>query len=73
MRTGSSLEAAFQLGELTASGDRLVFQGTVRMELPIPRQDERLPYKVEQAVEDAGQRFKRWVFCQLTEKLDAVF
>jgi len=70
MRTDNGLEATFQLSEVTASGHRLVFQGTVRMELPIPRQDERLPYEVEQAVEDAGQRFKRWVFCQLMEKLD---
>lgn len=71
MRTDDGLEATFQLGEVTASGDRLVFQGTVRMELRMPRQDERLPYEVEQAVEDAGQRFKRWVFCQMMEKLDA--
>jgi len=71
MRTDHGLEATFQLGDVTASGDRLVLQGTVRMELPIPRQDERLPYQVEQAIEDAGQRFKRWVFCQLMEKLDA--
>ena len=71
MHADRGLEAVFEVGEVTASGDRLVLQGTVRMELPIPRQDERLPYEVEQAVEDAGQRFKRWVFCQLLEKLDA--
>jgi hypothetical protein len=71
MHTDNGLGATFQLGEVTASGDQLVLQGTVRLEMHVPPQDERLPYEVEQAVEDAGQRFKRWVFCQLMEQLDA--
>ena len=50
---------------------RLVLEGTIRLELPVPQQDKRLPHKIEEAIDDAGQRFKRWAFQQMMEKLDA--
>ena len=63
--------ATFEVTEVSAADGRLVLQGILRLELPVPKQDEHLPHQVEQAVEDAGQRFKRWAFQQLMEKLDA--
>ncbi len=71
MLSEDELHVAFEVGDILALDDRLVLQGTVRLELSMPRQDERLPWEVEQAVEDAGQQFKRWVYQQLMEKLDA--
>jgi hypothetical protein len=58
------------MGVLAAEG-RLVLRAGFQLELAVPRQDEDLPRDVEQAVEDAGQRMKRWLFKQLMEKLDA--
>jgi hypothetical protein len=71
MRTENGLHVAFKIADIVALGDRLAFQGTVQLELCMPRQDARLPYEVERAVEDAGQQFKRWLYRQLMEKLDA--
>ena len=63
--------ATFEVTEVSAADGRLVLQGILRLELPVPKQDEHLPHQVEQAVEDAGQRLKRWAFQHLMEKLDA--
>jgi uncharacterized protein UPF0236 len=72
VEVGSGLVGAtFALREVSAAGGRLVLRGTVQLELPVPRQDEHLPHQVEQAVEDAGQRLKRWAFQQFMERLDA--
>ena len=71
VRSENELHVAFEIGDIVALGDRLVLQGSVRLELSMPRQDARLPWQVEQAVEDAGQPFKRWAYRQLMEKLDA--
>jgi hypothetical protein len=70
MDNEKGLQVGFEIAEIVALGDRLVLLGTVRLELSVPRQDERLPDEVEQAVEDAGQQFKRWAYRQLMEKLD---
>lgn len=71
MCAGNGLDVAFEIGDVVAVGDRLVLQGTVRLELMVPQQDERLPQQVEQHIEEAGQQFKRWAFRHLMEKLDA--
>lgn len=71
MLSEDELQVAFEVGDILALGDRLVLQGTVRLELCMPHQDERLPFQVERAVEDAGQQFKRWVYRLLMEKMDA--
>jgi hypothetical protein len=42
----------------------------VRLQLPVPKQDERLPAEVEQTVETAGQEVKRWMYRQLMRELD---
>ena len=71
MRTENGSQITCQLREVKAEGGQLVLEGTVRLQLPIPLQDERLPADVERQVETAGQEFKRWMYCQLMEKLDA--
>ncbi len=62
---------ALELMEVSAADGRLVLRANLHLELPVPKQDEYLPGQVEQAVEDAGQRIKRWTFQQLMETLDA--
>ncbi len=71
MHTEKGLHVGFEIADIVALGDRLVLQGTVQLELSMPRQDNRVPYEVERVVEDAGQQFKRWAYRQLMEKLDA--
>jgi hypothetical protein len=70
MRTENGFQATFELQEVKTAEGRLVLEGRVRLDLPIPQQNDRLPYAVEQTVEQAGQRFKRWVYRQLMERLD---
>jgi hypothetical protein len=64
-------QVAFDFREVQAADGRLVLEGSIRLVVPLPPQDEHLPDKVERAVEDAGQQFKRRVYQQLLEKLDA--
>jgi hypothetical protein len=71
MRAENGFQATFGVIEVKAADGQLVLQGTIRLELPVPRQDDRLPSAVEQAVEGAGQQFKQWAFRHLMEKLDA--
>lgn len=71
MRSADRIQVTFHVRKVKAVDGRLRLEGRVRLELPQPPQDHRLPSTVEQAVEIAGQRFKRWAFQQLMEKLDA--
>jgi hypothetical protein len=71
MRTVNRSQIICQLREVKAEGGQLVFEGTVQLQVPIPQQDYRLPADVERHVEAAGQEFKRWMYRQLMEKLDA--
>lgn len=71
MRTEDGCQATFELVEVKTAEGTLILQGKVQLILPTPSQNDRLPFEVEQTVEDAGQQFKRWAFQQLLEKLDA--
>ena len=71
MRTENESQLTCQLREVKTDGGQVVLEGTVQLQLPVPRQDGRLPAEVEQAVERAGQEFKRWLYRQLMEKMDA--
>lgn len=70
MRTENGFQATTELLDVKTAEGRLVLEGRVRLELPLPEQDDQLPHKVEEAVEQAGQQLKRWVFRQVMEKLD---
>lgn len=59
MRTENESQITCQLREVKTEGGQLVLEGTVRLQLPMPLQDERLPADVERRVETAGQEFKR--------------
>jgi len=71
MRTQSESQVTCKLREVKTEDGQLVLEGTLRLQAPVPQQDERLPARVEQVVEEAGQAIKRWVFRQMLEKLDA--
>ena len=70
MRTENESQITCQLRAVKTEGGQLVLEGSVRLLLPVPQQDERLPADVERRVEAAGQEFKRWMYRQLMEKLD---
>lgn len=61
MRTENDSQVTCQLREVKVENGPLVLEGSVRLELPLPLQDEHLPAEVEQAVERAGQEVKRWL------------
>jgi hypothetical protein len=70
MRTENESQLICELREAKTDSGQVMLEGTVRLELPVPRQDGRLPAEVEQTVEQAGQEFKRWMYRHLMEKLD---
>ncbi len=71
MRTENGSQLTCELGGVKTDNGQLLLEGTLHVQLPVPRQDERLPAEVEQTVERAGQEFKRWLYRHLIEKLDA--
>jgi hypothetical protein len=71
MRTENESQLTCELGQVKTEDGHLVLEGTVRLQLPVPRQDGQLPAYVERTVEEAGQEVKRWMFCHLMQKLDA--
>jgi len=71
MHTENESQLTCELREVKTENGQVVLESTVRLQLPVPRQNGRLPAEVEQTVERAGQEFKRWMYCQLMEKLDA--
>ena len=71
MRTENDSQLTCELNEVKAEDGHLVLTSTVRLELPVPPQDERLPAEVERAVEEAGQEVKRWMYGHVMQRLDA--
>ena len=70
MRSEDGVQITAELVAVQAAEGQLLLEGRVRLDLPLPEQDDQLPHQVEQAVEQAGQQFKRWAYRQLMEKLD---
>ena len=70
MRTENGSRLTCELREVQTENGQVVLEGTMRLQLPVPRQDGRLPAEVEQIVEGAGQEFKRWMYRHVMEKLD---
>jgi hypothetical protein len=71
MRAKEYSQIRFDFQEIQTANGQLVLEGSIRLAVPLPPQDEHLPDQVERAVEDAGQEFKLRVYQQLLEKLDA--
>ncbi len=70
MRTENGFQLACKLDEVKTEDGHWVLTGRVQLHLSVPRQDGRLPSRVEQTVEEAGQELKRWMYRQFMEKLD---
>jgi hypothetical protein len=71
MRTENGTQLTCELREVKTEDGEVALEGTVRLRLPVPRQDERLPAEVERIVEAAGQEFKRWMYRHIVENMDA--
>ena len=71
MRAVEHSRIKFEFQEVQTADGRLVLEGSMYFEVPLPPQDEHLPNRVERAVEEVGQKFKRQVYQHLLEKLDA--
>ncbi len=70
MRTENGFQLTCKLDEVKTEDGHWVLTGRVQLHLSVPRQDGRLPSRVEQTVEEAGQELKRWMYRQFMEKLD---
>jgi hypothetical protein len=71
MRTENDSQLTCELGEGKTEEHYLVLTGTIRLRLPVPPQDERLPAEVERTIEEAGQQVKRWMYGHVIQQLDA--
>lgn len=70
MRTENESQVICEIHGVKTENGQVMLEGTMRLQLPVPRQDARLPAEVEQAVERAGQEIKRWMYRHLMEKMD---
>ena len=70
MRHRNHCQVNCQNAEVKIAEDRLILEAKVRLVLPAPPQSKHLPREVERAVEAVGQKFKRWAYRHLMERLD---
>jgi hypothetical protein len=62
MRTNVHGQPIAEITAVKLEDGQLLLQGTFALACPVPQQDERLPEKLEQAVEAGGQAIKRLLF-----------
>jgi hypothetical protein len=67
MRTHVHGQPIAHISEVKLQGEQLVLRGTFALVCPLPKQDERLPEKLEEAIEVGGQEIKRHLFQQALE------
>jgi hypothetical protein len=67
MRTNVRGQPIAEITEVKVEQGQLLLRGTFALSCPLPQQDQRLPEKLEQAVEAGGQEIKRRLFQQALE------
>ncbi len=70
MRTNVGRQSMAQITEVKVEDGQLRLRGTFALSCPLPKQDEELPEKLEQAIEMGGQEIKRRLFQQALEYAD---
>jgi hypothetical protein len=70
MRATDGLQTSITLGSVKPDGQTFSLQLSLEMSLPMPRQDEHLPDRIEAYVHQAGLEVQRRLFQVLIEKAD---
>lgn len=70
MRTHTSVQPTADIVEVKIVEGQIHLHGTFALSCPLPEQDERLPQKLEEAIEHAGQEIKRRLFREALERAE---
>jgi hypothetical protein len=70
MRIYTPPQVTAQVAEVKIDQGQLVLAGTFSLQCPLPEQNEYLPHRLEETIDQAGQTIKRHLFQQALEKAD---